>query len=187
MFARHVEAVPVDLLAGCTSIRAGLFDDLSCVLLAHVCQSGTKSEHRVVGQHIRHALLTFGRKSQPCTVGSLKVLDKELSRFLEDDGMTVAEVLVIWKRNFVGGFPTNSYLSPAVHPELVGKVTLINDCHDQLFLVALVQAVAVGAHLNNHSLFKLHPTIDLDKCACCAANVLNPELSIRIVDTSMVP
>ena len=25
-------------------------------------------------------------------VGSLKVLDKELSRFLEDDGMTVAEV-----------------------------------------------------------------------------------------------
>lgn len=85
-------------------------------------------------------------------VGSLKVLDKELSRFLEDDGMTVAEVLVIWKRNFVGGFPTNSYLSPAVHPELVGKVTLINDCHDQLFLVALVQAVAVGAHLNNHSL-----------------------------------
>jgi hypothetical protein len=85
-------------------------------------------------------------------VGSLKVLDKELSRFLEDDGMTVAEVLVIWKRNFIGGFPTNSYLSPAVHPELVGKVTLINDCHDQLFLVALVQAVAVGAHLNNHSL-----------------------------------
>ena len=85
-------------------------------------------------------------------VGSLKVLDKELSRFLEDDGMTVAEVLVIWKRNFVGGFPTNSYLSPAVHPELVCKVTLINDCHDQLFLVALVQAVAVGAHLNNHSL-----------------------------------
>lgn len=85
-------------------------------------------------------------------IGRFEILYYHFSALFEDDGMIVAQVLVIGKRDLVRGFSPHANLGSPVHSELVGEVSLIDDGHQQHLLLALVYSVAVGTHLNYHTL-----------------------------------